>query len=104
MFSQQLTWPDNILICFPTKTNQPIPASEGRHRVRHVQVLSYFFICIHIRITHRLSQHLAALSRNSMEQGKRDDGDRGPGGNPVEDDVKGSRLLCWRLSELGCRV
>ena len=37
-----------------------------------------------------MSQHLAALSRNLMEQGKRDDGDRGPGGNLVEDDVKGS--------------
>ena len=43
-------------------------------------------------ITHRLSQHLAALPRNSMEQGERDDGDRGPGGNPADDDVKGSRL------------
>ena len=41
-------------------------------------------------ITHRLSQHLGALSKNSTEQGERDDGDRGPGGNLVDDDVKGS--------------
>ena len=58
----------------------------------------FFFICIQIQYNSqavRLSQNLAALSRNSTEQGKRDDGDRGPGGNPAEDDVKGSQLLCW---------
>ena len=55
-----------------------IPASEGHRRARHVQVLSYFFLFAYkYNITHRLSQHLAALSRNSTEQGERDDGDRG---------------------------
>ena len=66
------------------------PASEGRRRAWHVQVLSYFLFAYKYNITHRLSQHLAALSRNSMEQGERDDGDRGPGGNLADDDVKGS--------------
>ena len=67
------------------------PASEGHRRARHIQVLSYFFLFAYkYNITHRLSQHLAALSRNSTEQGERDDGDRGPGGNPADDDVKGS--------------
>ena len=65
------------------------PALEGHHRVWHVQVLSYF-IAYKYNITHRLSQHLTALSRNSMEQGERDDGDRGPRGNPADDNVKHS--------------
>ena len=50
-----------------------------------------FLFAYKYNITHRLSQCLAALSRNSTEQGKRDDGDRGPGGNLADDDsdVKG---------------
>ena len=45
-----------------------------------------FFYCIQIQYN---SQAVTALSRNSMEQGERDDGDRGPGGNLADDDVKG---------------
>ena len=66
------------------------PALEGCHRAWHVQVLSYFSIAYKYDITHRLSQHLAALSRNSMEQGEREDGERGPRGNQVDDNVKRS--------------
>ena len=58
-----------------------IPASEGRRRARHVQACHIFLFAYKYDITHRLSQHLAALSRNSTEQGKRDNGDRGPGGD-----------------------
>ena len=47
------------------------------------------FFLLH-SITHRLSQHLTALSRNSMEQGERDNGDRGPRGNLADDNVKHS--------------
>ena len=86
--------PFETLISTPINTFQELhynaltPALEGRHRVQHVQVLSYFSIAYKYDITHRLSQHLTALSRNSMEQGERDDGDRGPRGNRAEDDVK----------------
>ena len=66
------------------------PALEGCHRAQHVQVLSYFSIAYKYDITHRLSQHLTALSINSMEKGERDDGDRGPRGNRADDDVKHS--------------
>ena len=58
-----------------------LPASEGCALSCLILLFAYKY-----DITHRLSQHLAALSGNSKEQGKRDNGDRGLGGNPAEDD------------------